>query len=81
MLRDWLNTLLNRPRLPEAATSDAADFGVASSESSKDEAFAPILSQEDIIEEEMQERANSRRNGVISRFFDDNRSERVKSRR
>ena len=83
MFRTWLTSLLSRPRVPE----DAAGPSVVTTEQetaqrlTSGRAFQPIRSQEDIQKEEAEERANSRRNRVISRFFDDVASDRVRSRR
>ncbi|MEM6384972.1 MAG: hypothetical protein AAF718_01925 [Pseudomonadota bacterium] len=83
VFRNWLTSLLNRPRLPENDASSAAREAVSqdgSAQSGEDQGFQPIRSQEDILQEEERERASSRRNGVISRFFDDGATQRVRSR-
>jgi len=82
VFRTWLISLLNRPRVPEDTKSDAhaAPIGDSEDTQAKDPAFQPIRSQEDILKEEAAERASSRRNRVISRFFDDTSTQRVKSR-
>jgi hypothetical protein len=72
VFRNWLNSLLNRPRVPESAADKAASKRNASADNrrSHSDAFQPIRSQQEILEEEEQARASSKRTGVISRLFD-----------
>ncbi len=79
MLRNWLISLLNRPRVPEE-TAKEVESEMSARTRSGSAAFQPIRSQEEIQAQEMEERTTTRR-AVISRFFDDGRSEdNVKSR-
>lgn len=82
VFRNWLITLLSRPRVPEDTASDATAAPLCGSdgEFKAEVTFQPIRSQEDIQEEEAQERAHTRRSRVISRLFDDVSMDRVKSR-
>ena len=80
MFRNWLTFLLSRPRAVEGATESAASMPVdpENQSNSDSHAFQPIRSQEEILSEE---RATTKRAGVISRLFDDSGAEQpVRSR-
>ena len=83
MFRNWLISLITRPRVPEDR-ADETESGrgpdAIDDPETSDQAFQPNRSQEEILKEEAEERATSRRNRVISRFFDDNPTERTRSR-
>ena len=72
VFRNWLLSLLNRPRLPESPADMAATDRAKSKDSGRvlSDAFQPIRSQEELLQEEVQARTSSKRTGVISRLFD-----------
>jgi len=83
VFRNWLISLITRPRVPEDRTNEAESGSLPDAlddPATSDQAFQPIRSQEEILKEEAEERATSRRNRVISRFFDDTPTERTRSR-
>lgn len=82
MLRNLLAYLVNRPSRPDGVVRDTAPDAMRNSteRAVRSEAFQPIRSQEEILQEEVIERASSKRTGVISRFLDENPARRVRSR-